>query len=198
MANIKEALKVIEDVITAAHKAVQDLRTQQAAAEGQGVGELVAVFTAALDAHLNTAMTIRAAYEGLIAASDMTRISDANPEVVKSTIALIAARETSMTQSAQKLEAAQKAVVALQTKAAGTAKDAKDTLNKLLPAAPTPPSGGNDGGKPTTPPPAPKGDGKPAPAGDKPAGDKPTTPPPAPQGDGKPAEQPKKRGFFGS
>lgn len=190
MANIKEALKVIEDVIAAGHKAVQDLRSQQAAAEGQGVGELVAVMTAALDSHLATALTYRAAYEGLIAASDMTRFSEPNPDVVKSTIAAITARETSMTQSGQKLEVAQKAVSALQTKASDTAKNAKDTLTKLLPAAPTPPAGGNDGGKPTTPP-APKGDGKPA---EQPKTDKSA---PAPAGDGKGNEPSKKRGFFG-
>lgn len=194
MANIKEALKVIEDVIAAGHKAVQDLRSQQAAAEGQGVGELVAVMTAALDAHLNTALTFRAAYEGLIAASDMTRFSEPSPDVVKSTIAAISARETSMTQSGQKLEVAQKAVVALQTKASGTAKDAKDSLTKLLPAAPTPPNGGKDNGG-STPPPAPKGD---KPAGDgKPTEPKTDKPAPAPAGDSKATGEPKKRSFFG-
>ncbi len=182
MANLKEALKVIEDVINAAHKAVKDLRAQQAAAEGQGVGELVAAITAALDTHVATAQTFRAAYEGLITASDMTNFSEPNPDVVKATIAGIVARETSMDGTAKRLDTAQKALVALQSKAAGTAKDAKDTLTKLLPAAPTPPSGGKDGtptpptgGKdgnapapaPQPPKPAPAGD-KPAPAGDKP------------------------------
>lgn len=186
MANIKEALKVIEDVIKAGHKAVQDLRAQQAAAEGQGVGELVAVMTAALDAHLNTALTVRAAYEGLIAASDMTRFSEPNADVIKTTIGAIEAREASMTQSGQKLEAAQKAVVALQSQVTGTAKNAKDTLSKLLPAGPTPPSGGNGGGTTPPTPPAPKGE-KPAPAGD--------SKPEQPKGGDKPAE--KRRGLFG-
>lgn len=183
MANIKEALKVLEDVIATGHKAVKELRTQQAAAEGQGVGELVAVMAAALDTHLSTALTMRAAYEGLIAASDMTSFSEPKPEVVSSTIAAISARETSMGQSAQKLEAAQKAVVALQTKATDKAKEAKDSLTKLLPSSPTPP-------------PAPKND-KPAPAGDGKGGEQPNKP--APAGDGKPGDKPveKKKGFFG-
>lgn len=189
MANIKEALKVIEDVINAGHKAVQDLRSQQAAAEGQGVGELVAVMTAALDAHLNTALTMRAAYEGMISAHDMTHFSEPNPEVIKTTIGVIEAREASMAKSGEKLDAAQKAVVALQGKASGTAKNAKDTLSKLLPASPTPPSGGNGGGKaPTTPTPPP------APKTDKSA-EQPKTDKPAPTGGDKPTE--KKRGWLG-
>jgi hypothetical protein len=184
MANIKEALKVLEDVIATGHKAVKELRTQQAAAEGQGVGELVAVMAAALDSHLSTALTMRAAYEGLIAASDMTSFSEPKPEVVSSTIAAISARETSMGQSAQKLEAAQKAVVALQTKATDKAKEAKDSLTKLLPPSPTPP-------------PAPKNDKPTAPAGDGKGGSEQPNKP-APAGDGKPGDKPgeKKRGFF--